>query len=75
MLECLGMQFSFHSVVIPPEIVKKEWSGVKLQPYANRIFELLYEQEFLGYAFSEPSGNIQKYLTLISKGNKAKKKK
>lgn len=70
LLECLGMQFSFHGVKMPPEIIRKDWSGVRLQPYANQVFELLYEQEFLGYSFGEPTGNIKRYLELIKKEEK-----
>ena len=66
LIECMGLQFSFHNVKINPGITNKEWGGIKLQPYANQIFELLFEQEFLGYNYPPESATLKKYLQLLN---------
>ena len=50
-VECMGMEFSFHNVKTEFEFIEKSWGGIKLQPYAKSIFDLFYQREFANYNF------------------------
>ena len=74
-IECMGMQFSFHGVKLTQDLWNKEWSQIKLQPYADYIFHLFYDKEFAGNDFSKAKSNssIMKYIKSIEKSLKNKK--
>lgn len=59
-VDCLGMQFSFHNLNVGPIYQIKEWIGIKLQPYACKIFDLFYDSEFTGYNFEEQEIKLSK---------------
>lgn len=66
MVNCLGMEFSFHNVKTEHNYPSKNWSGLKLQPYANTIFELFYDREFGAHQFKVKDKEIDRIITAIA---------
>ena len=72
-VNCMGMDFSYHNVKTKNAYPYKEWSGLKLQPYANTIFELFYDKEFSTFEFNVQNKEIEKMIETIIEFEKVNK--
>ena len=72
MVDCLGMEFSFHNIKLEATYPPKNWIGLKLQPYANAIFELFYSSEFAEYDFEVKDSKIAELIDVIKNCNNYK---
>ena len=67
LVNCMGLEFSFHNIDVQKVYPSKEWSGLKLQPYANAIFQLFFEKEFKDVAFDVKDKTFKAILIELEK--------
>lgn len=67
MVNCMGMEFSFHNLDLKKNYPAKEWAGLKLQPYANAIFELFFAKEFANTTFNVEDAVLNQIINDLQK--------